>query len=133
MRGSVNADHAYRGDKTYLFSPQKAALAARVKELFYLHRRCYGARRIAAELKAQGHRAGRCAARTLIRRQELQAIRTCRFVPRTTDSRHGVATAPNLLLDAQNAPQKPRDVIVGDITYLPAANRSVGILSELAR
>jgi transposase InsO family protein len=95
MRVSVSAYHAYASGKTYALSPRKAALAAQVKEIFYLHRRRYGARRIAAHLKAQGHQAGRCMVQALMRRQELQAIRPRRFVPRTTDSRHGVAPAPN--------------------------------------
>jgi hypothetical protein len=37
---------------------------------------------------------------------------------------------PNLLLDARNAPQKPRDVIVGDITYLPLQTGRWGYLAS---
>jgi hypothetical protein len=133
MRVSESAYHAYRSGKSYVLSQQKAALAARVKETFYLHRRRYGARRIAAHLKAEGHRVGRCAVRTLMKRHGLQAIRPRSFVPRTTDSRHGVAPAPNLLLDARSAPQKPRDVIVGERHLPAAANRQVGLSGELAR
>jgi transposase InsO family protein len=130
MRVSVSAYHDYRRGKTYVRSPQKAALAAQVKETFYLHRRRYGARRIAAELKAQGHRAGRCPVRTLMRRQNLQAICPRSFVPRTTDSRHTVAPSPNLLLAAENAPRRPREVIVGDITYLPLQTGKWGYLAS---
>jgi hypothetical protein len=75
MRVSESAYHAYARGKSYALSPQKAVLAALVKETFYLHRRRYGSRRIAAELKAQGQRVGRCAVRTLMRRQELQGHR----------------------------------------------------------
>jgi hypothetical protein len=64
MQVSESAYHAYARGKSYALSPRKAALAALVKETFYLHRRRYGARRIAAHLKAQGQRAGRCAVRT---------------------------------------------------------------------
>ena len=45
--------------------------------------------------------------------------RRAAFVRRTTDSRHSAQASPNLLLTAENAPQKPGEVIVGDITYLP--------------
>ena len=48
---------------------------------------------------------------------ELAARRPRSFVPRTTDSRHGVAPSANLLLDARNASRRPREVIVGDITH----------------
>ena len=130
MRVSLSAYHSYRSGKSYVLSPQKATLAAQVKETFYLHRRRYGARRIAAELKAEGHQAGRRAVRTLMKRQELQAIGPRRFVPRTTDSRHTVAPSPNLLLAAQNAPRGPREVIVGDITYLPLRSGKWGYLAS---
>ncbi len=90
-----------------------------VKEVFFAHRRRYGARRIRAELAAQGTSVGRFQVRSLMRRQNLQAITARRYVPPTTDSRHTVQSSPNLLLDAENAPQKPGEVIVGDITYLP--------------
>jgi len=65
-----------------------------------------------------------------MRRQELKAIRPRSFVPHTTDSRHGVVPAPNLLLDVRNAPQKPREVIVGDITYLPLQTGRWGYLAS---
>jgi putative transposase len=130
MRVSLSAYHAYRSGKSYVLSPQKATLAEQVKETFYLQRRRYGARRIAAELKAEGHHVGRCAVRTLMRRQNLQAIRSRRYVPRTTDSRHTVAPSPNLLLAAQNVPRGPREVLVGDITYLPLQTGKWGYLAS---
>jgi transposase InsO family protein len=130
MRVSESAYHAYASGKSYVLSPQKAALAAKVKETFYLHRRRYGARRISAQLTAEGSKVGRRAVRALMRRQDLQAIRPRRYVPRTTDSRHGVAPSPNLLLDAPNTAQKPREVIVGDITYLPLRTGKWGYLAS---
>ena len=130
MRVSVSAYHAYASGKSYALGSHKATLAAQVKETFYLHRRRYGVRRITAELKSQGHRIGRCAVRTLMRRLELQAIQPRRFVPRTTDSRRTVAPSANLLLDARNAAHKPREIIVGDITYLPLQTGKWGYLAS---
>lgn len=51
--------------------------------------------------------------------QAQRAIAPRRFRPQTADSRHSAVASPNLLLDAANAPQKPGEVVVGDITYLP--------------
>jgi putative transposase len=116
---SKSAYHDYRAGRSHVLSPEKAALGERVRAVFYEHRRRYGSRRIAAELKAEGLGAGRCAVRSQMKRQDLRAIRPRRFVPRTTDSRHNAATSPNLLLAEANAPQRPLEVIVGDITYLP--------------
>ncbi len=101
-----------------------------MRAIFYEHRRRYGARRIAAELQAEGAAAGRRAVRSQMRRLGLAAVGPKRFVPRTTDSRHAAAASPNLLLDEKNAPRKPGEVIVGDITYLPLASGKWGYLAS---
>ena len=122
MRVSTSAYHAYASGKSYVLSAAKTVLVKKVEAAFYLHRRRYGSRRITAELAAQGTPVGRFAVRSSMRRQSLRAISARRFTPRTTDSRHTVTPSPNLLLDENNAPHKPREVIVGDITYLPLAS-----------
>ena len=122
LRVSRSAYHEYRAGKSHVVSPRKAALGERVRAVFYEHRRRYGSRRIAAELQAAGTKAGRHAVRSQMRRLGLEAIKPRRFVPRTTDSRHTARVSPNLLLDGENTPRGPRDVIVGDITYLPLAS-----------
>jgi len=57
-----------------------------------------------------------------MREQALQAIQPRRFAPRTTDSRHGQRMSPNLLLERAINVDRPRQVIVGDITFLPLQN-----------
>ena len=121
MRVSPSAYHLYASGKTYVLTREKDELSERLKQVFWAHRRRYGSRRIRAELAAQGISVGRFQVRSLMRRLELHAIAPRRFRPQTTDSRHTVTPSPNLLLDAKNAAQKPREVIVGDITYLPLA------------
>jgi transposase InsO family protein len=93
-------------------------LAPKVEEVFWFHSRRYGSRRIAAQL---GRKAviGRHRVRRLMREQDLQAIQPRRFVPRTTDSNHGQRMSPNLLLERAIKVDRPQQVIVGDITYLP--------------
>lgn len=122
MRVSTSAYHAFASGTSYVLSAAKATLARQVEEVFYLHRRRYGSRRIHAELKAREIRIGRFAVRSLMRRQSLRAIAPRRFTPRTTGSRHGVTASPNLLLDKENTARDARQVIVGDITYLPLAS-----------
>ncbi len=130
MRVSRSAYHAYATGKSYVLSQAKTRLATQVEEVFYRHQRRYGSRRITAELKAQEIKIGRFAVRSAMRRQSLQAIAPRRFTPRTTDSRHGVAPSPNLLLDKENTPRAARQVIVGDITYLPLAGGKWGYLAS---
>jgi len=93
-----------------------------VKEVFYLHRRRYGARRISAELKASGLAVGRRLAGSLMKKQSLTAISPKRFTPRTTDSRHDFGFSPNLLRDPVNEVIGNGLCLVGDITYLPLQN-----------
>lgn len=119
LRVSRSAYHDYRSGKSHVISPEKVAIGERVRAIFYDHRRRYGARRVAAQLRAEGISAGRFAVRSQMKRLGLCAICPKRFVPQTTDSRHTAQASPNLLLGGENAPRGPREVVVGDITYLP--------------
>jgi putative transposase len=93
-------------------------LALQVEEVFWQNSRRYGSRRITAELREQTV-IGRHRVRRLMREQGLRAIQPRRFVTRTTDSRHGQRMGPNLLVEREIIVDRPRQVIVGDITYLP--------------
>jgi len=113
MKVSVSAYYAYRRGATYRKTKRQAELDERVRNCFFLHRRRYGTRRIAVELKT-----GRSAVRAAMRREKLEAIGPRRFKPRTTDSDHDARVSPNLLKEASNAPSGAGEVIVGDITYI---------------
>jgi len=113
MKVNRSAYYAYASRRTYRESATRAACAARVKECFWFHRRRYGTRRIAAELKI-----GRSTARRVMRRENLRAIQPKSFKPKTTDSRHGLAVSPNLLQNGEGALISKGEIFVGDITYL---------------
>lgn len=100
-------------------SKQTVELARRVKEIFWIHKRRYGTRRIIEELMAAGINVGRHLVRRLMREQGLKAIQPRSFVPKTTVSDNRRAS-PNLLVQAK--PSRPGEVLVGDITYLPLWN-----------
>ena len=114
MRVSATAYYAYARGKTYRETEAKKSCREKVSECFYLNRRRYGTRRIAAQLKI-----GRAAARSAMRRGGLKAIAPKAFRPKTTDSRHDLRVSPNLLQNGINAPAEKGAVMVGDITYLP--------------
>ena len=61
---------------------------------------------------------GRHRVRSVMKREDLKAIAPKRFVPRTTNSKHGLTVSANLLQDAEAAPVGKGEVFVGDITYL---------------
>lgn len=97
--------------------PPLDALTAEVTQVFWRHSRRYGSRRITAELQAQGKAVGRHRIRRILQAEDLHAIQPKSFVPRTTNSRHGRRMSPNLLDGLQV--ERPRQVLVSDITYLP--------------
>lgn len=89
-------------------------------DTFQQHRRRYGVRRIAAELKEKGIAVGKQKIQRVLQEHGLKAIQPRSFVPRTTQSRHPYPISPNLLLE-HDSPTKPNEVWVGDITYIPLA------------
>ena len=95
---------------------RKQELGKKVKAVYYYHRKHYGSRRISAELKEQGTRAGCFVVRRLMRSRRLRATQPRSFVPRTTRSDNTKAS-PNLVKEV--VVNKPKTVLVGDITYLP--------------
>ncbi len=117
----VNVDRSsyYRALQRDAQTDHKSPDAASVAKVFWRHSRRYGARRIEAELKAEGVVIGRHRIRKLMREQGLRAIQPRSFVPRTTDSRHTLGYCENLLLALAMPPRKPNEVLVGDITYVP--------------
>jgi len=96
--------------------------------VFQQHRRRYGVRRVAAELKAKAVNAGAYKVRKVLKEHGLKAIQPSSFVPKTTDSRHPYPISANLLLE-RDFPVKPDDVWVGDITYIPLAGGVYGYLA----
>ena len=92
-----------------------------VLAVFDHHKRRYGTRRLQVELREKGHRVGRQALRTGLRRHGRRALQPKAFAPRTTDSTHGRRCAPNLLLD-QPRPTRANRAWVSDITYQHLAN-----------
>lgn len=95
-------------------------LRVEVRAAFRKGRGCYGAPRVARELRAAGVRTARKRVARLMREDGLVGRAPRRFV-RTTDSAPAAPVAPNLLarrfgLDAHPA---PNGAWVGDQTYLP--------------
>lgn len=119
MKVKRSAYYVYASGGSYLKSKRTEELARRVKEIFWLHMRRYGSRRILEDLVEAGVNVGRYMVRRLMREQGLKAIQPRSFVPKTTVSDNRRAS-PNLLKEAN--PVRPGEVLVGDITYLPLWN-----------
>ena len=76
------------------------ALIPEVHQIFRHHKRRYGARRIAIEIRKQGHICSPRKAAKLMKTQGLRAIQPKSFKPKTTDSRHRRGYSPNLILES---------------------------------
>ena len=105
-------------------------LTPSVRRIFQYHKRRYGARRIANEIRQQGHTCSPRMAAKLMKTQGLRAIQPKSFKPKTTDSRHRRGYSPNLLLEAPE-PTDIDQLWVGDITYIPLSGGSFCYLATL--
>jgi putative transposase len=112
--------YAWRSERETARQRRDRELTHLVADVFWKHRRRYGARRIAIELAAQGHLCGVDRVAKLLKNQDLRAIQPQAFKPRTTDSRHTLGYSPNLLLTAP-PPDRINQLWVADITYIPIA------------
>jgi putative transposase len=80
----------------------------------------YGSPRMTAELNARGHACSENTVARLMRDHGIRATAPRRFV-RTTDSRHGLPVADNIL-DRDFDPAGPNATWSADITYVPTAD-----------
>ena len=81
------------------------------------NRGCYGSPRVHAELQAQGRGASRGRIERLMRRHGIRAIMARPRKVRTTDSRHDLPIAPNLL-ERNFTAAAPNQIWLADITYI---------------
>ena len=100
---------------------EDAQLKPLIREIFWEHKRRYGARRIARELTSREKRCWVGRVGRLLGEMGLKAIQPKSFRPRTTNSRHRLGYSPNLLL-ASPPPCRINRIWVGDITYIPLEN-----------
>ena len=95
---------------------ERERLIPLVKEIDRKSKSSYGTRRISVVLKLQGEQCGREKARTLMKLAGVSAKQGKKFKV-TTDSKHNLPVAPNLL-DRKFAVNVPNRVWVSDITYI---------------
>lgn len=100
-------------DRKRLTDSQMVAL---VRAIHAEHKAAYGSPRMLRELRARGFSASKERVERLMRENDIRARHKRRYKV-TTDSRHGLPVAPNLL-DRNFTPAAPNRVWTSDITYL---------------
>jgi transposase InsO family protein len=122
--------YAYRRGRLSGHAAGDRQLKPLIREIYWEHKRRYGARRIARELSSRQTSCGVRRVGRLLREMGLKAIQPKSFRPRTTDSRHRLGYSPNLLLESP-PPDDVNQVWVGDITYVPLRARNFLYLAML--
>lgn len=122
--------YAWQQTNTSLREKRDRELMPLIRDIFWKHKRRYGARRIAVELAARNQACGVERVAKLLKIQGLKAIQPKSFKPKTTDSRHKLGYSPHLLLNTP-PPEQINRVWVADITYIPLENSSFAYLALL--
>jgi putative transposase len=97
------------------------ALVVHIRAVYAANRGAYGWPRIWRELHAQGIRVGKQRVQRLMQQHGIRARGKRRFRVTTTDSRHSLPTAPNLL-NRNFTVAAPNQAWAGDITYIPTGD-----------
>lgn len=116
MQVSRSGFYSWKTRKKSFRQQERDRLIPQVREIHKQTRGSYGARRISVELEEQGESCGRSKAGTLMRLAQVTAKQRKKFKA-TTDSKHNMPVAPNLL-KREFAVTAPDRVYCSDITYV---------------
>lgn len=97
---------------------ETSMLQAAIKQEFIASRKHSGARRIKSKLEANGLLISRTRITKLMQQIGLKVKTKRKFRPATTNSKHGLHVAQNLL-NREFKAKAPNQKYVGDITYIP--------------
>lgn len=98
MEVSRTAYYRYLRGASYQTASATIEQLKAVEVVFWQHKRCFGQRRVLADLQELGYSVGWHWVRSQMQQQGLMAIQPRSFVPPTTDSRNGKCICNNLLL-----------------------------------
>ena len=115
---SASGYYAWRNRPDSARAVANRALLTDVRRLHAEHHGRYGSPRMHAALRAEGRMTSRGRVARLMRRHGIRALAGRRFRPCTTDSRHSLPIAPNLLKQ-KFVVAAPNRIWLADITYIP--------------
>jgi transposase InsO family protein len=115
---SASGYYAWRGRPESARAGANRALLADIRHIHQQHRGRYGAPRIDAALRAEGRSVSRGRIERLMRRHGIRAATHRRFRVVTTDSKHALPIADNLL-DQTFVATRPNQIWLADISYIP--------------
>ena len=117
---SESGYHAWATREPSRAERRRGELLAAIEQVHAEVKGRYGSPRMTAELNARGHGCSENTVATLLKAHGIRAKAPRSFV-RTTDSRHGLPVAENVL-DRDFAPPVPNVAWSADSTYIPTAD-----------
>lgn len=111
-------------------SKQRAEVTKRIETIFNDHDAIYGAPRIAQCLRDEKYTISEKTVARIMRVKGMQASAPKRFRTTTTDSKHNLPIAPNLLKQEFKT-TAPNKVWMVDITYIPTLNGKMYLASVM--
>ena len=121
LKVSVSGFHQHRARRRQIADRRHLsdeALLVHISAVYAEHRGAYGWPRIWRELVKRGIRVGKQRVQRLMQQHGIRARGKRRFRVVTTDSRHDLPIAPNLLNRNFASGQAPNQAWSGDITYI---------------
>jgi putative transposase len=110
--------HAARSRRPSARARRREELAGKIKAMHEENLGVYGSPRVHQALLAEGQTVSENTVAKIMKQEKIAAKTKRKFVPRTTDSRHAHAAAPNLL-ERDFTAEAPDRRWVADITYVP--------------
>jgi putative transposase len=101
-----------------------------INAIFKQSRQTYGSPRVCAALRARGERCGKNRVARLMRQSRLRPRQKRRFRPQTTLSKHHLPVTRNWLAKVP-APDRPNQIWLADITYIPTAEGWLYLAAEM--
>lgn len=114
--------HAWRSRPESERQKSDKVLLTEIRRLHEESNCVYGSPKIHQDLKELGYKVGRKRVERIMRQNGIQSVVRRKFRVSTTDSRHNLPVAPNLL-NRQFKVDKPNRIWVSDITYIPCGDR----------
>ena len=129
---SPSGYYGFRASEPSARSREDERLSVSIAAAFREKRGRYGSPRIQRDLRAAGERVSRKRVARLMAERDLRARSGRQRAPRTTDARHGLPVAKNVLA-RRFATTAPNVAWVGDVTYLRTAEgwRYLAVLLDL--
>jgi putative transposase len=105
----------------------------RLDEIIHVHessRRTYRSRKVAKALKRKGVHCSQNRIARIMKDNDMHSVRKRKYKA-TTNSKHNLPVAENLLADQKHSIETPHQAVVADITYVPTDEGRLYLASVL--